>query len=244
MSSMATPISYTDATGIQWVVHTAFLEITGDRDNVLLLVSDTTGLVRRVVYQNKFANGMWRLVHVSSYSLEFHCDGVPQHFHLDRQSDTSVWMRRDDSRYFIEARDAAAMIDAYPPTTSSRYCLPSNVVGDSYTDVAGIQWQIHKAFVEICGDFRNVLLLICDPEKSTRRVVFGNKFVNGQWEIVHKDHYHIKFNCKGVDADAAWLDYNRQAGTSVWMRFRDKRAFVEPRDMHAMMAGYMPREPA
>ena len=139
------------------------------------------------------------------------------------------------------------MIDAYSPNPSTRYCLPSNVVGNRYTDVDGMQWHIHKAFVEIVGVFRYVLLLIWETGESGdvfRRVVFRNKFVNGQWEIVCKDHYRIKFNCKGVDADAAWLDYRRQADTSVWMRLRDKRVFVEPHDMHAMLARYMPREPA
>jgi hypothetical protein len=245
MSLMATKDIYTEATGVQWVICKAFLEIIGEHKHVLLLVSDFTGLVHHVVHRNRFLNGDWRLVHVNRYSIEFDSDGiadVPHRFDLHRRSDTSVWVRPDVGRFFIEAHDATAMIAAYPPQPLSQCRLPPYVVGNIYSDVTGIHWHIHKAFVEIQREFRNVLLLICDSEEVTRRVVFQNKFVNGRWEPVHKDHYRIKFNCKGVDADAQEFDYHRRADTSVWMRFSDQRAFVEALDVEAMIHAYQPHE--
>ena len=244
---MAAEDIYTEATGIQWVIRKALLEIIGEHKHVLLLVSDITGLVHHVVYRNKFLNGDWRLVHVNHYSIEFDSDGiddVPHCFDLHRRPDTSVWVRREDNRFFIEARDATAMINAYPPKQSSQCRLLPNVVGNIYADDTGIQWHIHKAFLEILGEFRNVLLLVCDSRGVTRRVVFQNRFVNGRWDCMREDLYRIKFNCKGVDAAAQELDYHRRANTSVWMRSSDERMFVEAFDMAAMIHAYQPHESA
>ena len=248
MSLMAAPSIYTDVTGVQWVIHKAFLEIAGAHQHVLLLVSDVCGLAHHVVYKNNFVGGHWELMHVSHYSIEIESDNVddvPHCFTLHRRSATTVWVRQNDSRFFIEARDVASMINAYPSQASGTHHLPSRVVGNTYSDVAGNQWNIHKAFVEVDGEFRNVLLLIVSSELApvdTRRVVFQNKFVNGYWETVHEDHYRIRFNCNGINAKAKTLDYLRQSDTSVWKRANDNRIFVESLDVQAIMAAFLPRE--
>jgi hypothetical protein len=114
------------------------------------------------------------------------------------------------------------------------------------TDEFAETWIIHQAFLEIQGPSRcNLLFLVADRTNTKHKVVFQNKFVNGNWRILSPadvqppDAYQVSFHFDGNDAMARQFDYVRAIGTSAFVR-SDGRVFMEPTDFDAMMNRYSP----
>ena len=120
------------------------------------------------------------------------------------------------------------------------------VVTRFFTDEFDETWIIQQAFLEVQGPSRcNLLFLVADRTNRRHKVVFQNKFVNGNWKILSPacvqppDAYQVSFHHGGNDALARQFEYVRAIGTGAFVR-TDGRIFVEPIDFDAMMNRYSP----
>ena len=124
---------------------------------------------------------------------------------------------------------------------------PNNMVASKiYIDQWGAEWIIHKAFLEIKPSHTNVLLLVVDVSGQKHRVVFGDRFVNGNWRIVSPlpgkppASYDVTFHWSGYQEHENWCRYDRIIGTDVFLR-RDGGIFAEITDFEATIEEYSPK---
>jgi hypothetical protein len=120
---VATNIFTSEATGEEWVIDIALLEMLNRRSpNVILLVRDITNTMHRVVFQNRMVAGDWYtdMDHQDRFTghlyIKFHFTGNDNRavwHRYDPMIGTSAWIRASDSRVFVEASDIQAARLAY-----------------------------------------------------------------------------------------------------------------------------------
>jgi len=127
------------------------------------------------------------------------------------------------------------------------------VASNIHTDeVTGERWSIERAFLEVSGGYRNIVLLVSNlPSHDGSqmadieyKVVFNGKLVSGDWYMEPNrleggpDLLLIKFHFTGDDGQARWHRYEPLAGTADWVRATDNRVLIEIKDLLAAQRAF------